>query len=473
MKIASVVFFASVAAAFAQNRVANWPAFGDDPQRSGWAKSESRIAPDTVKDFQLLWKIKLENQPKSPRALTPPLIIGRLISYRGFRELAIVGSSSEVVYAIDADLGSIFWQRHLEYSTIEPQVTASSATCPGGLTAMPAMPSTTPSPEGRGGRGAAAPGRGAAARGGFASGQPSVYALSSDGRIHRLNTSTGDDMTQPVSVLPANARAYALNMLDGVVYTVTGHECNGVVNAVWAIDLTGDTPKTASFPLKDSEPAGIGGVAIGTNRTVYVQTGDALLALTARGLAEPEGTATSGRFALELRQSFPIAGAATPVVFPYKDRDLVVAAGKDGSLYLLDTAILSQTAAGGSIGEGLSTWEDQGGVRWIFAPMNNTIAAYKLEETDGKPALTPAWVSREIAAPLPPVIANGVVFVLSGARNRATLYALDAATGKQLYSSRNLANAPSALTGITVSNARVYFATSDGVLYCFGLFMEH
>ena len=69
----------------------------------------------------------------------PPIIMGRLISYRGFRELAFVGSNADIVYAIDADLGTIFWQKHLEYSTREPQVTASTPDCPGGMTATPTM----------------------------------------------------------------------------------------------------------------------------------------------------------------------------------------------------------------------------------------------------------------------------------------------------------------------------------------------
>ena len=55
----------------------------------------------------------------------------------------------------------------------------------------------------------------------------------------------------------------------------------------------------------------------------------------------------------------------------------------------------------------------------------------------------------------------------------ATLYALDAATGKELYSSRNLVTAPAALTGLTVANWRVYFGTTDGAFYTFGLYMEH
>jgi outer membrane protein assembly factor BamB len=436
------LFLAVGGFAAAQNRIANWPTLGGDPQRTGWVKTESRITKDTVQNLQLLWKIKLENQPRGQRPLTPPLILGNLISYRGFRELAFVGGSSEIVYAVDADLGKLFWQRHLEYSTGEPQVTTPTAACPGGLTATPTLPSRLRPPEGRG----PAP-------------PPSVYALSSDGRLHRLNASTGDDMVHPYTFLPANARAYSLNMVDNVVYTITGQDCNGVPNAVWAIDLSAEAPKAVWFDLKGKDAAGLAGEAIGDDGAVYVQTGNALLALSA-----PD---------LKLKQSFAIEGLTAPVAFAYNGRDLVVTAGKDGRLYLLDTAVVNRTPPGIPATGGISTWEDEQGTRWILAAGAEGISAYRLEERDGALALVSGWTARNWETPVPAVIANGLIFALSTSGRRAVLGALDGATGKELYSSRNLVSAPPALTGMSLANGRVYFATADGTLYCFGIYMEH
>ena len=56
---------------------------------------------------------------------------------------------------------------------------------------------------------------------------------------------------------------------------------------------------------------------------------------------------------------------------------------------------------------------------------------------------------------------------------RATLYALDAATGKEIWSSKQQITGPASLTGITAVNGRVYFGGVDGVFYCFGIPMEH
>ena len=517
--------------ALGQNR--NWPTYGGDAQRSGWQNADTRITPETAKDLQLLWKIKLEVQARGMRPIMPPVILGRLISYRGFKELAFVGTNPDIVYAVDADLGTLFWQKHLEYSTREPQVTASSWRCPGGMTAMPTMPA--PARGAAAGRGAPAPATGQRGSA-FIGGPASVYAISSDGRLHRLNTSTGDDMTQPVSVLPANARATSLNMVDNVIYTMTTHGCNEATNAVWAIDLNVDPPKVRSFELKAGSNWGTGGPVIGSDGTVYVQTGDGrdehsreILALTPRELQLRQYFSSPGKGGQATSVS-DVSNIASPIVLALNNRDLLVSVCSDDRLCLLDSTSLggsnqstplhqtpslvqpgrdSQNFADRGIWGGLATWQDTDGTRWVLAPgtgpvhsdlkapmtngptPNGFIVAFKLREQGGKSMLEPAWVSRDLSSPLPPVIANGVVFALSAGEftrklsdsgdsvderpkgsTRATLYALDARTGKELYSSRNLVAGPSALTGLTIANGRVYFGGVDGTLYAFGMYLE-
>ena len=74
--------------------------------------------------------------------------------------------------------------------------------------------------------------------------------------------------------------------------------------------------------------------------------------------------------------------------------------------------------------------------------------------------------------PLPPVVTSGVVFVVAAGPPHAMLYALDAATGKEMYSTGNQVTAPANLTGVTLANGRVYFTTTDRTLYAFGIFLE-
>jgi outer membrane protein assembly factor BamB len=496
-----------------QSRGGNWPTFGGDAQRSGWAATDTAINKDTVKDMQLLWKLKFETQARGTRPVMPPLVLGRLISYRGFKELAFVATNADIVYSLDADLGTVFWQKHLEYSTRDPQVMTSSWRCPGGLTAMPTMPVA-----GRGGaagRGAAPPGQ----RGSpFIGGPASVYAISSDGRLHRLNTSTGDDITQPVSVIPANAKPSSLIMTDNVIYTVTSHECGNAPDAIWAIDLSVDPIKVRSFKLDGSSGWGLGGAAIGSDGTVYVRTHLRLLALSPRELQ------LKTHHVLRETKLDDINPAPSPVVLAYEKGDVLVSDCGTDQLCLFDGASVYRTPSitqparnASSIAErgiwgSLTSWQEMDGTRWVLASVlgppnadlkapltngpapNGFIVAFKVVEREGKRILEPAWISRDLHSPLPPVVTNGVVFALSAGEftrqaqttaddlptlderprgsTRATLYALDARTGKELYSSKNLVTVPAALTGLTVATGRVYFGGADGTFYAFGMWME-
>jgi len=128
------------------------------------------------------------------------------------------------------------------------------------------------------------------------------------------------------------------------------------------------------------------------------------------------------------------------------------------------------------------------------ATPNGSVVAFKVQEQSGKATLEPAWVSRDMHSPVPPVVANGAVFALSAgeftrqvqkteedfttlderprASAHATLYALDARTGKELYSSRNLVTVPASMTGLTVATGRIYFGGTDGSFYAFGFDLE-
>jgi outer membrane protein assembly factor BamB len=108
-----------------------------------------------------------------------------------------------------------------------------------------------------------------------------------------------------------------------------------------------------------------------------------------------------------------------------------------------------------------------------------------LLEQSGRLALQKRWESPALVSPLTPVVVNGVVFALSSGElrtgdvartvkgsRRAVLYALDGATGNQLW------NSGDTITGFVHSGAlaaggtRVYLATYDGTQYAFGFPIE-
>jgi outer membrane protein assembly factor BamB len=115
----------------------------------------------------------------------------------------------------------------------------------------------------------------------------------------------------------------------------------------------------------------------------------------------------------------------------------------------------------------------------------------KVADKGGKLTLDPAWVSRDMITAEPPVIANGVVFAVAGgeftgqandtegglfsAETRikkslpAKLYALDALTGKELFSSGDQITSFLHQSGPAVADGKVVFGTFDGTVYCYGI----
>jgi outer membrane protein assembly factor BamB len=118
------------------------------------------------------------------------------------------------------------------------------------------------------------------------------------------------------------------------------------------------------------------------------------------------------------------------------------------------------------------------------------IVAFKLTDQGGKIALERSWASRAMVAPLTPVVFNGTVFAVASGERRsladakltaaqraqrsvpAILYALDSATGKELWNSGRTITS-FARAGLSASAGQVYLVTFDNTLYAFGIPMEH
>src|SRR5947209_4289839 len=68
---------------------ADWPTDGGNSQRTGWQQDEKILSKDNVKDLKLLWKLKLDNKPIEMHSLSPPLIIERVNTSSGPKQIAI------------------------------------------------------------------------------------------------------------------------------------------------------------------------------------------------------------------------------------------------------------------------------------------------------------------------------------------------------------------------------------------------
>ncbi len=484
----------------------DWPSQGGNPQRDGWAKYEKGFTKENIGRLELLYTYQADNQAKGLNALTAPLVNGLLITYRGFKEMLVFGGSSNTVYSVDADLNRLIWKVQLSSKAQAAAEGKRTSACSGGLTAALAMPgSSTASGRGGGFRRVTGPvtpssppvilPKPGLLATGF--GRPGAFlAVGSDGGLHVLNTATGEDRVPAIPFLPAGANVSSLNISDDTVYAATSDNCGGAANAVYAADLSSDTPKVASFATNGAGPSGALGTAIGKDGTVYAQIssghGDLAGEYNNTVVALSSKTLTVKDYFTPASKQNSSVDNATPMVFDWKGKELLLAAAGDGSLYLLDTAslggadhhqALSKTSpVGNRFPGGFASWEDTAtSTRWVFTSIEKSaahggIVAFTVEERDGHPALVPAWTSRDIAAPSPAVIANGIVFALAtgdGKKNsHAVLYALDGATGKELYSSQNIVRSFSQNGGLAIANRRIYFTTHDNAVYCFGFFAD-
>ena len=151
-----------------------WTTVGSDAQRTAWVRTDARLTKDAVTkgEFQFLWKHRFDNEARQLNSLTQPVLLDRLIGFRGFKALGFVGGSADRIFAIDTDLARPYWITHLNYTAATGGPPPSSWACPGGLVATPTR-RTVLAPSafagggggGRGGRSGSAvgePGRGAA-----------------------------------------------------------------------------------------------------------------------------------------------------------------------------------------------------------------------------------------------------------------------------------------------------------------------
>jgi outer membrane protein assembly factor BamB len=402
-----------------------WTTSGFDAQRSGWLRADARLTKEAVAkgEMTFLWKMPFENSSRQLNSLTPPVLLDRLIGYRGFKSLAFVGASGDRIFSIDTDLARPYWTAVLNYSAATAGQPAPTADCPGGLVAMPSRRTAlAPAPPdggggagrggvrngsavgepgkgaavlsqmqpqrggGRGTEGRGAPqgrgqGRGASGlggRGGGFGGVEPLLAMGSDGYLRALYVSNGGEMEPPFPFVPPDAKPSSLIFVDGAVYTTTASGCGAVPNAVWMVDVSVPLAdrKVRAWKTGGPDVVGASGLALGSDGTLFVALGKAPTGAPAP--AHAESVVALDRETLQPKDWFTAPGAefnATPIVIPHGERDLIAVTADDGRLYLLDAASLggrdrrtplAVSGRFGASGGGLATFEASG-TRWILA----------------------------------------------------------------------------------------------------------
>lgn len=498
-----------VSAASAQ--IGQWTTFGHDPQRSGFANDEHAFSPSNVSSLGLLWKTVLPNKPIFLNGLTAPLMVRGVKTSAGQRDLVIVAGSSDHIFALDAKTGDLAWKK--DFSAIQLRPKDPGWLCPYALNDTPVID---------------------AARG-------RVFVISSDGRLHALALSDGHPAMLPTQFVPAFSKMWSLNYSDGVLYTSISQGCNGVSSGIAALDPDAAGRPVVRFYSAINGGAGIwgrGGPSVDFKGFIYGATGDAPFEPAANEFGDtilklvPRTLQLAGYYTPTIWQDLTRRdldmGSTTPVIFPWRGRVLTAVGGKEGAIYVTDTADMSgpdhhatayisprytnatQTFEKNGIWGAMSVWKDATNQTWLYVPswgapteaaqfpqaygrvkQGSIMAFMVVPDAQGKPVLKPMWISSDIAVPDPAAIAGGVLFVVGTGENtqqvnagnvnqplgdrqtrnigHAILYALDARTGRELWNSGVTMSGWTHFSGLAIGDGKIFVTTHDGAIYAFGL----
>jgi outer membrane protein assembly factor BamB len=306
-----------------------------------------------------------------------------------------------------------------------------------------------------------------------------LYAGGIDGKIHRLNPTTGiEDTTHgfPVAITLATGTekdASPLNVANGFVYAQTsgyngdappyvGHvvaisTATGalhVFNTLCASQTTLIAPSTCdqsdsglwsrSGPVVDPDPSMGGAVFAATGNGLYAPASgdyaDSMLALKADMSSLVGNYAPSD--ALQLQQQDLDLGSTSPALLPRQSTSatplMAVQGGKDSILRLVNRANLTGSAPlqsitlSGRVFSAPAIYQSPGGPVYVYLGLSDGMYAYALSTIGGSSQLTQVWkASLTLGGEgTSPAVRAGVVYV--AASNQ--LVALNATTGATLGS---------------------------------------
>ena len=513
----------SIAVAFAaavlNAQVLTWH---NDNARTGQNLDETALRPDNVnpKDFGKLFVIPVDGKVDAQPLYVPALAIAG-----GFHNVLYVETEHDSAYAFDADNGAVLWHVSLlaagestsdnrNCGQVDPEI---------GITATPVIdPQSAPH------------------------GAIYMAAMSKDSsgnyhqRLHALDLATGAEQfggpievqaTYPGTGAASNAgtmtfdpKQYkeraALVLVNGVIYTSWASHCDIAPYTAWVIGYDEKTlARTSVLNLTPNGSDGSiwasgAGPAVDANGSLYFlmangtfdttlnsggfptkgDYGNAFMKLSTAGnsLAVADYFAMSNTVA-ESNVDEDLGSGGAIVLPPFTNGqgatiNLAVGAGKDASVYVVDTQNMGKFSPGqnrvyqeikGAVGQVFSSPAWFNGVLY-YAGVGDQLKAFPL--INGSFTPVPSSQSAQ-AFPYPgatPSISangssNGIAWVAENG-NPAVLHAYDAADlGKELYNSNMAANGRDQFgTGNkyivpTVANGKVYVGTTNGV-GVFGLF---
>lgn len=503
---------------------ADWPTFGHDQERSGWASEETKLSAQNAKDLELKWSIQLDNVPLALDALTAPVVARDVVTPSGIKTIVYIAGSSNHLFAVDASSGTLVWQR-----TFQSYVTAKQESyylCPNAVNATPVIDRR----------------------------QNLIFSIAYDGRLFGLDLGTGTIKFGPYQFVPPFAKPWSLNLNNGFIYTTTSQGCGGDRSGIYSMRIDDPTYRSGyELMVRNGSGAGMwarGGTAIGQSGTIYASTGD--------GAFNPPNGDFGSTFLAASAPDLKVLDYYTPLNwnevnkkdldlpsggflwFAYRNYHLLVGGGKESIVYLLNADRLGdkdhQTPLYTSpqIGnekkvleeKGMwgapALWKGENGQPWIYVTLwgetakniaasalingpapHGSVIAFRVEvDKSNTPCLKLVWISPDVDLPDAPAVANGIVFVVATGENPqqdkiigktnfkseqdwknnlltteergagthpAVLMALDAKTGKLLYQSGDAMKSWNHFGGLAIDDGKIYAVDHSSKLYCFGL----
>ena len=489
----------------------DWLTFGHDPQRSGWAPEETTISPENASSLVLKWKAKLPNESYSLSALTAPVAAGEISTSKGVRTVVYVAGIRGTVFALDSEMGEQLWTRTLK-TVILPGKGGYQGTflCPNGITATPVID--------KGSRILYVIASDGALYGlDLGSGTVRygpVQFVAPLAKAWSLNLIKGTIYTTLSQGCGGGLSGfYAIDIRDP-------HHPNIRQLLLSNTDTAGMWGRGG--PIIGDNGKIYGSTADGRFDPIAGDYSNTVISASLPNLdlldyyLPPNWN--------YLRKKDLDLGSASPVYFGWRNRHLVASGTKETVVHLLDADSLGggdhQTTLfttpplgnenaicceGLGIWGGLSTARDEQGQTWLYVPMggaphpngpkfpassgdpsHGSVMAFKVvaDANTQNPQLEPAWISGNFDIPDPPIIANGVLYALSTGENAvqrggekkrllnthpAVLRALDAATGVELFNSKEAIASWVHFSGLALANGQVYVVDHDSNVYAFGL----
>jgi outer membrane protein assembly factor BamB len=492
---------------------------GPDNGRTGWVQDEKVFNTTNVKSMKPLWKIKLDSPPREMHNLFPPIVLSSVSTANGTKELAVTAGITDDLFAVDAATGQQVWRRHFD-ATFDTTSAGSSWLCPGGQTAVPVAENTGEgkytiyalSWDGRLRQLNAADGKDLAAPLKFVPPNGKAYALNL--YKNAVYVSTGQDC----GGVPNNFYTLDLASHRTAVFSPAGGGLWGRRGV--AISANGTVYMGTGDGIFDPESGRLGNGIV----AVRLNPEDKSLALqgfyapnNANWLYKRDMDVNVSPMAFDYQGKHFVVGTSKECRLWLLDGDHL---GGDAHTTPLDrTDLICNDLANyqsAGVWGAMAAWRDAAGTQWIGVPFwgevgqhfhapieaarprNGGVAAFKLQHVAGKWKLVPAWISRDIRFAEEAVVANGVLFTYSNGEDtrqglperswyesgppgrggsvgrianstHIVAYALDAATGRELWSSGDEIKSFSHFSGLTAVNGKVYIPTFDGTLYCFGV----